>query len=69
MASETAPEANRKKSAVYEAGCHCGHIGFSVTMTPPLDEQEVLECNCSICRRMGYLLVCESDAACELPRR
>jgi len=33
-------------------GCHCGAVRFEVT-TPA--EVEVLECNCSICRKLGYL--------------
>ena len=45
-------------SETYPAGCHCGYIKFDVTLSPPLAEQKILECNCSICRRMGYLLVC-----------
>jgi hypothetical protein len=42
----------------YEAGCHCGYISLSVKLSPPLPEHEVVNCNCSICRRGGYLLVC-----------
>lgn len=49
-----------KRSEVYEAGCHCGKISFSMKLSPPLDEYKVLSCNCSICRRAGYLLVCKS---------
>jgi len=45
--------------ATYEAGCHCGYISLSVTLSPPLPEHQVTNCNCSICRRTGYLLVCE----------
>ncbi|KAI1045256.1 hypothetical protein LB505_005044 [Fusarium chuoi] len=41
----------------YEAGCHCGYIGLSVALSPPLPKHEVINCNCSICRRGGYLLV------------
>lgn len=46
-----------KPSQTYEAGCHCGYIKFSVTLSPPLPEYKPLECNCSACRRFGYLLV------------
>ncbi|KFA61208.1 hypothetical protein S40285_06468 [Stachybotrys chlorohalonatus IBT 40285] len=46
-----------KPSGLYEAGCHCGIISFSFKLSPPLPEYKVLECNCSICRRAGYLLV------------
>jgi hypothetical protein len=33
-------------------GCHCGMVRFAV-LAP--DEIEAKECNCSICRRTGYL--------------
>jgi len=33
-------------------GCHCGMVRFAV-LAP--DVIEVKECNCSICRRTGYL--------------
>ncbi len=33
-------------------GCHCGMVRFAV-LAP--DVMEVKECNCSICRRTGYL--------------
>lgn len=49
-----------KPSQTYSAGCHCGWISFSVTLSPPLPEYKPLECNCSACRRFGYLLVCKS---------
>jgi len=35
-----------------EGGCHCGAVRFRVRA--PRDA-EVLECNCSICSRTGYL--------------
>ena len=46
------------ESGTYEAGCHCGYIKFSVTLSPPLPDYKVLSCNCSMCRKSGYLLVC-----------
>jgi hypothetical protein len=40
-------------------GCHCGMVRFAV-LAP--DVIEVKECNCSICRRTGYLhLVVEKE--------
>jgi len=33
-------------------GCHCGAVRFAVSAAPPA---EVLECNCSICAKTGYL--------------
>ncbi|KPM38464.1 hypothetical protein AK830_g8097 [Neonectria ditissima] len=49
--------AETKPSETYEAGCHCGFISLSVTLSPPFPEHVVNQCNCSICRRAGYLLV------------
>lgn len=34
------------------------YIKFSVTLSPPLPETQPLECDCSACRRFGYLLTC-----------
>lgn len=56
MTTETAPEPP-KPSQAYEAGCHCGYVKFSVTLSPPLPETKPLNCDCSACRRFGYLLV------------
>lgn len=50
-----------KPKQTYEAGCHCGYIKFSVTLSPPLPESKPLQCDCSACRRFGYLLVCTCD--------
>ena len=33
-------------------GCHCGAVKFEVDFP---DMPEVFECNCSICRKSGYL--------------
>lgn len=49
-----------KRYGEYDGGCHCGYISFSFKLSPPLDEYTVLNCNCSICRRMGYLLICKT---------
>jgi hypothetical protein len=37
---------------IHRGGCHCGRVAFEVDAPPDLD---VSECNCSICRRTGYL--------------
>ncbi|KAF3765885.1 hypothetical protein M406DRAFT_68282 [Cryphonectria parasitica EP155] len=55
--STTTPASETKPSQVYEAGCHCGYIKFSVNLSPPLPENKPLLCDCSACRRFGYLLV------------
>lgn len=61
-------EETKKESQTYEAGCHCGYIKFAVTLSPPLGpDHKPLNCNCSACRRFGYLLVCMSSlsVSCE----
>ena len=37
---------------VYEGSCHCGAVRFRVEAP---EEITVLECNCSICAKSGYL--------------
>lgn len=36
----------------HQGSCHCGKISFEVEG----EVKEAVECNCSICRRRGYLL-------------
>ena len=36
----------------YHGGCHCGQIAFDVEA----QIGKVIECNCSICSKRGYLL-------------
>ena len=35
----------------YEGGCHCGAVRFRVMV----DQHKVDDCNCSICRKKGFL--------------
>jgi hypothetical protein len=35
----------------YEGGCHCGRVRFEVKT----DQTVALDCNCSICRKKGFL--------------
>jgi hypothetical protein len=43
----------------HAGGCHCGRVRFEVTAPARL---QVLECNCSICSKAGYLhLVVPAD--------
>ncbi|RYP78022.1 hypothetical protein DL770_006954 [Monosporascus sp. CRB-9-2] len=44
-------------SGTYEAGCHCGYVKFRFALSPPLPEYRVMQCNCSACTKLGYLLV------------
>jgi hypothetical protein len=41
------------KQMSYEGGCHCGAVRFRIAVTPA--EQVVSDCNCSICRKKGFL--------------
>jgi hypothetical protein len=41
------------ETKTYEGGCHCRAVRFSVTMAPPA---KAYACNCSICKRVGWLL-------------
>ena len=38
-------------SEAYEGSCHCGAVRFRVTV----EKHEALDCNCSICRKKGFL--------------
>lgn len=37
----------------YEGGCHCGAVRFRVRIRP--EEHRVSDCNCSVCRKKGFL--------------
>ncbi|KAK4181135.1 Mss4-like protein [Triangularia setosa] len=67
IAEETTHETkkNEQETATYPCSCHCGSITFTVTLSPSLASQRVMECNCSICRRAGYLLVYTPKEAVE----
>ncbi|MCP6762371.1 MAG: GFA family protein [Fischerella sp. CENA71] len=43
--------ANIAESATYQGGCHCGAVRFQVIV----DRHKVDDCNCSICRKKGFL--------------
>ena len=43
---------DKKQAAqTYEGGCHCGAVRFQLIV----DRWEVLDCNCSICLKKGFL--------------
>ena len=42
---------NSHKSVTYEGGCHCGAVRFQVEV----DQHKADDCNCSICRKKGFL--------------
>lgn len=37
---------------IHRGGCHCGRVRFEFEAPESL---EVLECNCSMCQKLGYL--------------
>ena len=37
---------------IYTGGCHCGAVSYEVEAS---DDLNVIECNCSICSKSGYL--------------
>jgi hypothetical protein len=37
---------------IHRGGCHCGKVRFEVEAPSQL---EVLECNCSLCQKLGFL--------------
>ena len=40
------------ETKTYKGGCHCGKVSYDATV----DLSQVIECNCSHCRRKGFLL-------------
>lgn len=49
---------NTNQAASYEGGCHCGAVRFRVVV----DNHKVDDCNCSICRKKGFLhLIVQQD--------
>jgi hypothetical protein len=38
----------------YDGGCHCGAVRFRIEVD---DDQEAIDCNCSMCRKKGILHV------------
>jgi hypothetical protein len=49
----------------YEGSCHCGAVAFTVEGDVPA---EAIECNCSHCRRKGFLLAFVPAARFSLTR-
>ncbi len=42
---------NVEDPVIYEGGCHCGAVRFRVQVK----QHEAIACNCSICRKKGFL--------------
>lgn len=32
----------------YDGSCHCGQVKFSMKISPPISEQTVIQCNCTV---------------------
>ncbi|PIG85370.1 hypothetical protein AARAC_002767 [Aspergillus arachidicola] len=32
----------------YAGSCHCGQVKYSFSLSPPIEEQEVVQCNCRL---------------------
>ncbi|KAL3474286.1 Mss4-like protein [Aspergillus californicus] len=43
--------------STYNSICHCGTVKFTFTLPTPIEEMDVVKCNCSICTKNGYLMV------------
>lgn len=43
--------AEERAIKIYQGGCHCGAVRFQVLV----DRFKVQDCNCSICRKKGFL--------------
>lgn len=58
-ASLPTPPSTTAPSQSYPASCHCGAFAYTVTASPPLSDPAatVMQCNCSICERNGYLFI------------
>jgi len=42
---------NSTPSVSYQGGCHCGAVRFCAIVR----QQKAIDCNCSICRKKGFL--------------
>ena len=52
------------ETKAYRGGCHCGAVQFEVET----DLAKVIECNCSICVKKGFLLTFVGDDAFKLTK-
>jgi hypothetical protein len=44
-------ESSIHQTPLFQGQCHCGRVGFEITQAP----KQLVDCNCSICRRLGAL--------------
>jgi hypothetical protein len=45
-------------TVIHRGGCHCGRVRFEVDAPAEID---AVDCNCSMCRRSGYLHLIVED--------
>ncbi|KAI1376993.1 Mss4-like protein [Hypoxylon crocopeplum] len=58
------PPAEIESAKIYTGGCHCGAVTIALKSTP-IDstyDAPLVECNCSICNRNGYLWIYPSKS-------
>jgi hypothetical protein len=58
-------ESTAAPDVVHRGGCHCGAVAFEVSAPAVI---EVLECNCSVCVKTGYLHLIVDRAKFQLIR-
>ncbi|MBV8977053.1 MAG: GFA family protein [Alphaproteobacteria bacterium] len=47
-----APKSTKPAKSAHRGGCHCGAVAFEVRTA---DSVELVDCNCSMCAKTGYL--------------
>jgi hypothetical protein len=52
MATKAKPRKKKAALVTHKGGCHCGAVMFEVDTPAAV---ELVDCNCSICHRTGYL--------------
>ncbi len=67
MATKNKPAkaSSKKEKHWHRGGCHCGAVAFEVQTG---DAIELVDCNCSICRKTGYLHLIVGDKDFKLVR-
>ncbi|CAG8959554.1 hypothetical protein HYFRA_00001455 [Hymenoscyphus fraxineus] len=53
MASETSSHV----LTTYNGSCHCGAVTYTVVLPQPIEHIKVMNCNCKLCTKNGYLNV------------
>jgi len=52
-------DASQRSTVTHRGGCHCGRVRFEVDAPARPD---VLDCNCSMCRKSGFLHLIATQA-------